>query len=679
MHHPFPRVLPLALLSGALSISLVAQEKPAEDANLEAELMALLNTPVTVAGKKAQKISEAPAIISVLTAEDLERMGVTNLYDALSTLPGINLTETFYGYTSVGVRGNLQAHYNNKVLLLINNHPAYDTAVGSFYLEQVPLRMVERIEVLRGPGSTLYGTNAFTGVIKVVTKKKPQTGKGALELRGGSFNQMGLEATVGETSGDFTFSAGGSYSGSAGYPFKVIRDENGRAGTIDYRNNVGNAFLTAEVAGYSVNLNAWQQCRDKFGLIPTLVSTGPRFQEGFGLDLAKTWTLAEQLSLSLSAYGDQIQKSENIAWYPPAFSSYQTGTGEPERQEYKNRKMGGDLQLAWSPAETLRLIGGIFYEKQHTGPYPFYNAITNQISALKTSAYLDPHDGYDSGAFLQADGRIFGKLGMVAGVRVNKNSVYGTKTTPSAGLVFNPTNALAFKLLYGRAFRNPNFFEKYVASTNVLFGDEQLQPEKISSLELGMDWFLSPSISLRINGFSTSSDELIARAGLIPAGQMGNTRPTPRYANAAGQKIQGLEAENKGVLGKGLSYFLNVSLLKGKEKLDDSDIQFIPKVLANAGLTVRLGEPWSLSAYVQHVGKKEGRMADTAKTPNSVDAYQLMHLNVEYRPKASLLLGLAIRNAFDKTWAYPEYIRKLVPTTPGGPDRSITAKVAYMF
>lgn len=671
--------LPMLLLSGGLVLGLVAQEKPSTPQSaMEDELMALLNTPVTVAGKKAQKISEAPAIISVITAEDLEHMGVTNLYDALSTLPGINLTETFYGFTSVGVRGNLQAHYNNKVLVLINNHPAYDTVVGSFYLEQIPLNMVKRIEVLRGPGSTLYGTNAFTGVIKIITKTPDEMGKGSVALRAGDYKFQGIEAAGGFGAGGFKMAAGGSYSGMNGYPFKVVKDENGRAGTLDYFNNVTNGFVTMEAAGAVVNLGYWQQFRQKFGVIPTLVSTGERVHKGFFADGYRSWDLSKTLSLSVLGYLDNLSKYEEIDWYPPAWAAQQAGTGGPQYQDFRGSKYGGDVQLAWTPTERFRVTAGGFFEHQESKPYYWKNAFTHQPDP-STSAYMTAKSSSDKGGYLQVDGRIHATLGAVLGVRVNNNSVYGTKTTPSAGLVFNPTASLAFKLLYGQAFRSPNFFEKYVATVNVVFGDEKLEPEKVSSLELGMDWFITPSNSLRVNVYSTSSDELIARTGIIPAGQQGNTKPTPKYANSSGQKIQGLEAENRGALGRGLSYFVNASFLKGTEKLNDSDILFLPKVLANAGLTSRLGEAWSLSAYLQYVGKTEGFLADAGRTPASTDAYELVHLNLEYRPTRSVMMSLAVRNAFDKTWAYPEYVRRIVPTVPGGPDRFIHAKIAYTF
>lgn len=659
----------------ALTAPLLAQQ--AKPATLEEELLAVLNTEVTVAGRKSQKISEAPAILSVVTSEDLERLGATSLYDALSLIPGIALTETSFGFTAVGIRGNLPTHYNNKVLLLINNHPAYDTAVGSFYLEQIPIAMVQRIEVLRGPGSTLYGTNAFTGVIKVVTKGAGEMGRGSGSIRAGRFGTKGFDVTAGWMGSSLKLAAAASYDGSNGYPYRVTRDENGRAGVLDYRNNAGSAFITLEASGYSLNLSFWQQRKDKFGLVPTLVSTGRRFHEGAALDLSRTWTLTDRLSLGFLVYADQLQKREDIAWYPPAWAQQQAGVGGPERQENKNRKAGADLQLTWSFASDWRLVGGAYREQQHTDPYLFVNAKTGAISAFKSSAYLEPHEGDDTGAYLQVDGRPLVKLGVSGGVRLNRNSAYGSKATPSVGFVFNATPRLTFKLLYGEAFRNPNFFEKYVASTNVLFGDEKLRPEKVRSTELGVDWFLTPTNSLRVNVFRTDSTDLIARAGIIPAGQLGNTRPTPQYANAAGQTFQGLEMENRGSLGASLSYFVNVSFLSGSEKKDDANVQYIPRQLANAGLTASITSTFRVSAYLQHVGMKEGFLSTGA--PNDVASYRLLHVQSEYWPAPRLKLGLGVRNALDATWVYPEFIRRLVPSTPGGPDRAWLGSATWRF
>jgi len=122
---------------------------------------------------------------------------------------------------------------------------------------------------------------------------------------------------------------------------------------------------------------------------------------------------------------------------------------------------------------------------------------------------------------------------------------------------------------------------------------------------------------------------------------------------------------------------VNASFLKGTEKRDDSDIQYIPKLLANAGVTAHFGAPWTVSTYCQYVGAKEGKL--NTGEPNTVGGYSLVHVNLEYRPTQALQFGLAVRNALDKAWAYPEYIRGRVPSTPGGPDRAITAKVAWRF
>ena len=156
----------------------------------ELDLSALLNEVVTPGARK-QKLRDSAAIISVLTAQEISDLGAESLAEAISYLPGVNVVETYFGYASVHIRGQQQAHYNNKSLMLIDGVPYFETVNGSFHLELVPIDVVERIELIRGPGSIIYGTNAFAGVINIITKSgdgaTESIGKTELVARAGSF------------------------------------------------------------------------------------------------------------------------------------------------------------------------------------------------------------------------------------------------------------------------------------------------------------------------------------------------------------------------------------------------------------------------------------------------------------------------------------------------------------
>ena len=149
-------------------------------------LEALGEIEIITSSRQKETVSKSAAIVSVLTQSDIESLGANTLYEALSCVPGVTLTETYFGYTSINVRGTLQSHYNNKVLIMINDHPTFETVTGSSHLEFMPIHMVERIEVIRGPGSAVYGTNALSGVINIITRDASNITNTELYTRGGS-------------------------------------------------------------------------------------------------------------------------------------------------------------------------------------------------------------------------------------------------------------------------------------------------------------------------------------------------------------------------------------------------------------------------------------------------------------------------------------------------------------
>lgn len=663
--------LMLMLSFGCLAMAQENQPTDIRDVSLED----LLNTNVEVAGKTRQKISEAPAIVSVITAADIQRMGARDLYEVLSYVPGINVTEAFYGYTSVSFRGNLQTNYNNKSLVLINNHPMFETVVGSFYLEQIPIIMVKRIEIIRGPGSTLYGTNAFAGVIKIITKDGEDM-KNEVQASAGSYGAASGGVAFGRKTEHYKFGVGVEGSRSDGYPYTVLKDEDGRSGTIDYRDNYVNGIFSGQYRDLTLNVGVSHDLKDKYGLVPTLVSTGERKLNSFFFDATYSRKVGERIGLSAQVYYDRLSKDEIVSWYPPVQSMQDQGVGEKERQEYAGYKKGAELQGSFALPHDFNVIAGFLYESQHTSPYMSYAAETGLISPFKTSPFLESYDAYDLSGYAQLDKRFFGKLGVVAGIRFNYNDTYGSKLVPRGGVVYSFTDRLSLKVLYGKAFRNPNFFEKYVNTVNVLDGDAKLMPEEISTLDVGVDCMLGRQHSLRVNYFYTSTDNLITRCKIVPAGERGNTKPTPQYGNAMGQKMQGLEMELKGLIHSGSNYFVNCSIVTGKEKATDTDVEFIPRAVFNLGLNWNIGKV-IVSPYLQYVGEKKGTLLNLSRF--SEPAYSLLNFNVSYEFNKNLELQFIGKNLLDKTYAYPEYIRRKVAETPGGPGISAYGKLVFTF
>ena len=149
-----------------------------------------LDISVGIASKKEERVLDAPGIITVVTKEEIKSYGGNSLVDVLNRLPSVQLTWSDVFRDNVpGVRGQIATQYDNRMLLLLNGRPMRESMTGGFHydiLRSFPLEAIERIEFIRGPGSVLYGSSAFMGVINIVTKKPKDTTEGSVMVLGGS-------------------------------------------------------------------------------------------------------------------------------------------------------------------------------------------------------------------------------------------------------------------------------------------------------------------------------------------------------------------------------------------------------------------------------------------------------------------------------------------------------------
>ncbi len=637
----------------------------------------ILDAETTVGSKKTQKISNAPAIISVITENEIKNMGALNLYEVLNMIPGVNVTETYYGYASIEFRGSLQTHYNNKSLLLINNHPMYNVINGSYYLEQIPINSIKRIEIIRGPGSILYGTNAFSGVIKIVTKSGADINGFKTDINFGSFGTINPGISFGKKINDLQINFNINYLDSKGYPFDIKNDEDNRSGELSYKNDVINTFFGISYKTLHLNFGYFKNNKSKFGLIPTIASTGIRDLEGFFFDISYTKDLSKKLSISFAGYYDSFSKKEDINWYPPIYSVQQKNIGEKVYQEYSGSKFGIDVQSLFKLSEKSTITGGIMYEHQAADPYMIISEKTGQLSNWGGSAWLENQSFYDLSGYIQIDTRI-NKFGLIGGVRFNNNKGYGMNITPRLGVVYNVSSPLSFKLLYGKAYRSPSIFEKSVYTPNVLIGNEELKPEGIDTIDIGFDYMLSKNHNMRLNFFFITTNNLITRSAVVIAGDMGTTVDTPQYANSDGQNFTGIEGEIKGKINSSFVYFLNFSyILNGTEAKDDSDIFFIQKNTVNLGINYKFCGKFTLSPYLQYRGARKGLLSNSLVS--ETEPYLLANLNLQYSPTNKLDIMLIMKNVFDVSYSFPEYIRRNISTIPGGPKRTIYCSLSYKF
>lgn len=691
-----------------------------------------LDAPVITATRKVTRTAEAPAIISVIAADQIEDMAPETLYDVLGTVPGVEIIETYYGYTSVTFRGVLQTHYNNKSLMLVNGTPLYDTINGSFYLEQMPMSAIRQIEVIRGPGSTLYGTNAFAGVINMIPYDGTTAGKTRLTAKYGRFNTINFDMSGGFTKGPFAIYLAASQRYTDGYKFFVEADEQGRSGEPVYgtdRNayqfNWNNIYTNVKFYDLKLSLGYFDSDKDKYGLVPALISTGNRRMRGFFSDLTYDIEVNKNLNITPKVWFNFNEKEEDIGWYPPAYAFKEAvdqaaRRGGPEYQEFSGYKMGGQIGGDYSPMDILNIRAGLVFEYKVADYYRFFyndQLWSNGLETYKpgekdpgSTAIDEKQSTYDLSGYLEGDVRLFDMLGVVAGLRYNYNKDSGSFVAPRGGLVVSLMEGLSAKLLYGRAFRNPDFFEQQVATQGVLFGGNleyynpagqlvstPLAPEQVDTIDFGLDFKLKRH-SFRLNYFWLNTADQVARNKTIPVDSIVNgvqlTAAVPQYGNDPdGYWMTGIEFDYRSSPINGMKTFFNFSWKMGRsnnDALEDKKLYYFAPILANLGISHQwLGIlPWlKTSTYLQFIGPRSGpkftKNAEGAYVMMGdqieLDPYLLWTINIAASMTKNMELALIAHNILNQKYEYPEYVRLRTATVPGGPGTSVFGRLTLKF
>lgn len=681
-----------------LPLLIMAEEEALKEKEMaEMSLEELLNMEVTTVTKKAQKMSEAPGIITVITAEDIENMGAQNLYEVLSMVPGVEVVESFYGYSQVIFRGVPITHYNNKAALFVNGHPMDELTVGSFYLESIPINVIKKIEIIRGPGSALYGSSAFSGIINIITKTGKDVNGTEFKQKCGVFfeknaagedkvNRQILESRIATgkvITENYDIMIAGSLRNGEPFDYNITKDEAGASGTIPFINNFHNVYCSVNYEDMTINGFYWNQKRSKYGLIPMIITTGDRKITGYGFDIRSTLLADKNLQIISILWFDYLHKSEDIDNYPAP--DKWLGQRRKLIQDYSGYKLGTDIQLSYKFLQNLDGIFGIYYQSVHTDPYYFNNIdgthdpVAVDINTnypghgsyypLGASAFTEPHDTYDAAPYIQLTYSPIKRINMVGGIRINYNKNYGLAYAPRAGIVLETIKDLYLKVLYGSAYRNPSFFELYVNTFNVLQGNPDLKPEKIDTIEAGLDYKIGLNV-LRVNYFYNVTDDLITRCLMTSPGEYGHSKATPMYGNSEGQIIQGVEVDIKGFIIEKINYFVNGSYRTGVQKQTNSgdpgnkDIYYLTGLLGNAGISAKILPFLRIGTTVQYIGERKGKALKPTLHEVKVADYALWNLMLKVYPVSKMSIGFVVNNVTDTKYNLPESIRRNVETIP---------------
>jgi iron complex outermembrane receptor protein len=645
-----------------------AQEGDLAGKSLE-DLLKMQIPSVEAASKRSQKTLDAPSSVTIVTADEIRRHGYRTFADVLKAVRGFYVSYD-RNYSYVGVRGfGRPGDYNSRVLVLVDGHRVNDnvydgTLVGTEFPLDVDL--IDHVEVVRGPGSSLYGTSAFFAVINVVTR----TGDGVkgLEIAGdaGSFETYRGRVTYGQRAGSGVDAlVSGTLYDSQGkdrlyYPeYDDPAAHDGVAEGVD-GDRFGSAF--GRLAYRDLTLAASYVSREK--TIPTgsfdTVFGDPRNSttdsRGY-VDLSYARTLKSGTDLAARLSYDQYD-------YDGTYIYDYSETDEPFLVENRDLAKG-----RWWGAEAR--AGRTFFGKHTLTLGGEYRDYTQQYQANYDA---DPHVDYleddrsgDVAAlYLQDEFAISPRVLLSAGARYDHYSTFGGTTNPRFALIVRPSSKSAVKLLYGQAFRAPSAYELYYQALTSK-PNPDLGPERIKTAEAVWEQYFGDRFRATVSGFYSRIDDLVSQT-VDPADGM------ILYENVDRAETRGVEAEAAVRLPSGFEARAAYTFADATDRETGEWLTNSPRHVFQANAVVPIVSGKVLAGLeLQSLSER----LNVRREP--VPGYTAVNLNVLARRLVSQLeLSAGVYNVFDTRYADPgaeEHLQASIEQD----GRSFRAKLAWTF
>lgn len=634
---------------------------------------------VSIASGARQPIARAPSVATVVTAEDIAAIGAADLDEVLETVPGLHVARSGIGYNPVYTIRGISTQYNPQVLMLVNGIPITGVFAGdrSIIWGGMPVENIARIEVIRGPGSALYGADAFSGVINIITKTAADIDGTQLGVRVGSFKSRdawvqhggawgGFDVAaylrVGATDGQRQIIAADALSGT---PFSLA------PGPV----NLGRDAIDARIdlAREKWRLRAGYQQRDNVGtgagVASALDPRGGNFGERVSTDL--TWqdtNFAPNLDVTAQASYLRITEQSDLTLYPPGFPGFPDGLiGNPHKWE---RHLRFNLSAAYSGMQShkLRFGAGVQEDdlyrtretKNFSTPAPGVLLSLGSVVDVSDSApFLRPHSRRVSHAYVQDEWAFSQDWYLTAGVRHDQYSDFGGTTNPRLALVWETAYNLTSKLLYGRAFRPPSFSELYVINNPVGLGNPNLKPETNESVELAFAWQPAGTLQANLNLFRYRMKDILRFVR--------NPDNSFTAQNAGRQNGQGLEVELAWEASRSLRLSGNYAQQRSIDEATDRDAGNAPRHHVYARADWRFMPGWTLNTQVNRVADRRREPTDTRP---AIPDYHTVDLTLRKQKwKNDWDFAFTVRNLFDADAREPSPAPGLIPNDLPLPPR----------
>jgi iron complex outermembrane receptor protein len=635
---------------------------------------------VSIATGTPQPVSKAPSVATVITAADIKATGATDLSEVLETVPGLHVSRSDFLWKPLySIRGIL-TQINPEVLVMLNGIPMTTGLYGDRgrLMAGFPLEHIARIEVIRGPGSALYGAEAVSGVINIVTKTAKEIDGTEFGLRAGSFETYDGWVQHGGRLGEAEVAAYLRLGHTDGF-HRTIEADAQTALDSAFGTHASNAPGPINTGYDSIDARldlSYDKWRFRTGYIgrPNNHALGPGVADALdpiskgdahyaNADLtwhdakfSENWDVMAQAS-----YYDIAETNSDVTLFPagsalplplPGGTGSTIGmVGRPQDWERQERL---NLSALYGGFEKHKLRVGAgynvddVYKTTETKNFTFagnvpvcINLECSMVTATQANGLIfqAPHLRRSHYAYAQDEWGFAPDWHLTAGLRHDRYSDFGGTTNPRLAVVWDTAYNLTTKLMFGRAFRAPTFVEFYNINNPVSLGNADLKPETINTTELAFAWQAQPNIRTGLNLFHYRMKDVIRFVA--------NSDPTTGNTaqNAGNQRGNGLELEFAWDATTNVRLLGNYAYQHSIDENTRQDAGLAPHHHAYLRTDWRFVPGWTLSGQVNHVADRKRQAGDNR--PQIAD-YTTVDMTLRTdRLHKDIELAFSIRNLFN--------------------------------
>ncbi|MDD2700725.1 MAG: TonB-dependent receptor [Sideroxydans sp.] len=646
---------------------------------------------ISIATGNQQPITRAPAVSSVITAGDIEAMGATDLEQALESVPGLHVSMVHTALNPIYSFRGIHTRYNPQVLMLVNGIPITNVFWGdrSQLWGGMPLENVARIEVIRGPGSALYGADAFSGVINVITKVADDIKGTSAGMRVGSFNARDAWLQHGGKLGPLDTALYLRAGNSDGYQGLIQQDAQSAYDSIF------NTNASLAPGAMSTSRKAFDAQTD-FSKDAWRLRTAYQQRElGTGVGVAGSLDPASRghssrlfvdLSYERAGWVPDWDVSGVIGYYDnkekgdPAYTLFPAGAfggafpngmiGNPGHSE---RHTHASISSVYTGLYQHRIRLGTGYRIEdlyESNELKNFDANFVPLGSLVQAAgnpsliYILPHKRNLTYAFAQDEWSLAQDWTLTAGVRHDSYSDFGGTTNPRLALVWDAAYNMVVKAMHGTAFRAPSFAELYSINNPVVIGSPVIKPETMTTDELAVSWQYGPRLQNSMNFFRYRMRNII-----LPVGSV--------YQNSGDQAGKGVEFETTYDATSNLRLTGNYSLQHSIDSITGQDAGMAPHRRLFARAEWRFAPRWHLNTKVNYVA---GRMREPGDTRAAVPDYTLIDLTLRREKIAGdWEFSALVFNLFDRKAWEPTFKSVGMTSDLPLPGRSLYLQLQYNY